>query len=279
VVVFCLVAVGLGIGALGTSPTGPLEPNPTAPRNSGAAPGAAHPMPGAARLTISAFTVAPTAVFDHQPVYLNVTAVGGTPPYSYWYRGLPPDCYTLNNSSLTCHPGASQRYALEATVNDSAGAQANATTNLTVTSGFGLPPSILSFVAVPSPAPAGQIMHFLVNATSRDGTPTSVLSYAFLGLPTGCASFNQTNLSCIPTGGGMFKVWVFVTDGYSLSNDTIIYVTITGGATPSTPASSNGGGLLDYIAVGAIVGVVAAAGVVLAVRSRRLATPPPPGSR
>lgn len=163
------------------------------------------------------------------------------------------------------------------TVNDSAGHQANATTNVTVKNGFGLPPQINSFVADPSSVAISHITYLVVNATSRSGTPTKLLSYAYIGLPPGCGTFNQTNLSCIPSQPGTYKVWVRVTDGYAQFNQTFLTLTVTG----SVPSNGTGtGGTLsktdEVLIIVGIVVVVAAIAAVLLVRGRR--KPPTPGS-
>ncbi len=187
-------------------------------------------------LTISSFTATPSTVLILAPLEINTTVQGGVSPFSYWYNHLPPGCVSENVSGFTCYPRDAQHYMIEVTVNDSAGGHANATTNLTVKNGFGLPPEISYFRAWPSPGKVGSITYLNANATSRSGTPTSVLSFAYLGLPLGCATFNQTNLSCIPAEPGTFQIWVRVTDGYAQFSQTSLNLTVTG--TASTNGSS-----------------------------------------
>ncbi|MCI4343749.1 MAG: hypothetical protein L3J92_06530, partial [Thermoplasmata archaeon] len=188
-------------------------------------------------LEITSFTASPTSILPYQLVFFNLSAQGGTPPYSYSYQDLPPGCTTANVSSLQCHPHSAQHYIIEGTVNDSAQGQVNATANLTITSGFGPPPEIKSFVASPSPASVGRAMYFAVDAISESATPTALLGYAFLGLPPGCATFNQTNLSCVPSEPGKFQVWVRVTDSFAQFNQTYLFLNVTG----TGPVTNSGG--------------------------------------
>jgi hypothetical protein len=231
--------------------------------------------PATSPLKIVSFTANPSSIFSGNLVFINITAQGGTLPYTYWYRDLPPGCSTVNNSSIQCHPRESQHYLLEGTVNDSGGNQVNATTNLTVSSGFGPPPQINSFVVNPTPGAVGKISYFVVTAVSQSATPTALLAYAFIGLPPGCSTFNQTNLSCVPTEPGTYQVWVRVTDGFSQFSQTSVFFNVTGTA-PSMNSGGAGGEsdtlLLVVVGVVALVVVLALASYLLYWRKR----PPPP---
>ncbi len=221
-----------------------------ASRGSLARVGAASP------LNITSFTASPSTIFAGEAVYINVTAQGGTPPYSYWYRGLPPNCLTANAPSLLCYPSDSEHYLLEGMVNDSVGDRVNATTNLTVTSGFGPPPEIQSFTASPSPGAVGKITFFVVDAVSESATPTSLLGYAFLGLPSGCATFNQTNLTCIPNEPGKYQVWVRVTDGFAQFSQTYLFFNVTGTAMTNPSGGTGVSTTTLEIVVGGAVALV-----------------------
>jgi hypothetical protein len=228
-----------------------------------------------ASLAITSFVANPPNVFQNARLLLNVTAEGGTPPYSYWYQGLPPGCATQNVSSLVCYPHDIQHYVVEVTVNDSAEDQVDATTNLNVTSGFGPAPWIKQFYAWPSHASVGDLTYLVVNAVSQSGTPTSVLAYAFLGLPLGCGTFNQSNLSCVPSQPGTYQIWVRVTDGYAQFNQTYLFLNVTG-KVPSTSTSTAGSGFSTLDKEYVLLGVLAAVVVVgLVVYARFLRKPPP----
>jgi len=196
---------------------------------------------------------------------ISLNATGGAPPYTYWYRDLPPGCRSQNESSITCYPSSEQHYEIEGTVNDTTGAQVNATANLTIKNGFGKAPAIQSFYAWPAPGAVGKITYLVVSAVSQDGTPTSVLSYAFIDLPPGCGTFNQTNLSCIPNEPGVYKIWARVTDSYAQFNQTFLFLNVTGNASNPTQPSSGGLSAVtkEYIVAG--VGLLVAVVVVVLV--------------
>ncbi len=88
-------------------------------------------------------------------------------------------------------------------------------------------PAITSFVASPTKLLLGQPVDFSVTAASGIG----ILSYAYSGLPPGCASLNATHLNCTPTAGGRFLVTAQVRDqaGHAASAT----VTVSVGAIPS----------------------------------------------
>lgn len=75
---------------------------------------------------IGNFTLTPSTIHLHQSFVLNVTAIGGSPPYSYSYSGLPAGCASLNSSRFTCTPNGfglpkgwtSATFVINATVSD-----------------------------------------------------------------------------------------------------------------------------------------------------------------
>jgi hypothetical protein len=262
--------VVLAVAALmGLIVPGPVDPGPTLVPPTHPELVASNETP----LNITSFEASPSAVLIDAPFYLNTTAEGGAPPYSYWYYNLPPGCRDANTSSLVCYPQNAQHYRVEVTVNDTLGAQASATTNLTVRNGFGLPPLINSFTAWPLPAKVGSIIYLSANATSRSGTPDSVLAYAFLGLPHGCDTFNQSNLSCIPAEPGEFQIWVRVTDGYSQFSQDYLFINVTGTAPSNGSTTTDTSGLsptdVAYLIVGVVV-LIAAIGALVIMRRRRM---------
>jgi uncharacterized repeat protein (TIGR02543 family) len=70
------------------------------------------------------------------------------------------------------------------------------------------PPVITSFDSVPSSLALGGSTTFQVSAQGGG----SALTYTYSGLPAGCASENQSSLSCIPSATGTFTVEVAVSD-------------------------------------------------------------------
>jgi hypothetical protein len=108
------------LGSRTTAYLGAMEPNPKCP------------PPGTTPPTISAFTVSPNPATSGYTAYFNVTATGGTPPYSYAYTGLPAGCSTANESFLPCIASTAGTFTVRVFVNDSARQSANSTVVLKV---------------------------------------------------------------------------------------------------------------------------------------------------
>jgi outer membrane protein assembly factor BamB len=75
---------------------------------------------------------------------------------------------------------------------------------------FGLPTKleVSSFTATPSTIYLGQSSELATGISGESGAVT----YAYSGLPTGCASVNSSSLSCTPSKTGQFEITVTVTD-------------------------------------------------------------------
>ena len=223
-------------------------------------------------LAITSFAASVPKVDQGQATYLNVTAVGGTPPYSYQYTGLPHGCRSVNAPSDPCFPNETEQFTITVIVNDSVGASANASLALSVVSGFGGPPVINSFYASPGTSPTESVVHILVNATSSSSTPTLLLKVFFAHLPPGCASFNQTDLECIPTAPGTFHLYVQVTDGFGAVAIAWTWLNVTGGAPSSTTPTVTGPVGL-WIGIGVVAFVLVVAGIMVLPRIRRPRNP------
>ncbi|MCI4353998.1 MAG: hypothetical protein L3K06_01360 [Thermoplasmata archaeon] len=229
------------------------------------------PLAGAADpLAIVTFTASPTAIFVGGLSYLNVTATGGSPPYNYSYWNLPLGCYNRNVSSNGCSPSAARHFTIEVVVNDSVGASVTANTSLTVTTGRGGPPVITNFYATPATVPVLTKVVIHGNATSASSVPTSSLTYQFQDLPPGCASFNQTDLECVPTAAGVYQIRLQVNDAFGAFSVATSWLNVT--AAPTTNSSTQLPGVM-WILPGVVVLIAAVAGILL-LRPRRRAPRP-----
>ncbi len=82
---------------------------------------------------ISSFSAVPDVLGVGGTSTLSVAVSGGTPPYTYVYTGLPPDCASTDASSLHCIPTSPGNFTIRVTVTDSAGKSVSKTLVLEVT--------------------------------------------------------------------------------------------------------------------------------------------------
>ncbi len=72
--------------------------------------------------TVASFTASPSPNTTlSTPLTLTVSVVGGAPPLTYAYAGLPAGCSGANTSTLACTPGAAGYYTVRVTVTDADG--------------------------------------------------------------------------------------------------------------------------------------------------------------
>lgn len=84
-------------------------------------------------LVIESFTASSPIVTVNGSVMLSVVSVGGAPPLSFLYQGLPTGCQPLDASSVTCTPIGPGTYSITVSVTDAAGITLTSSTGLTVT--------------------------------------------------------------------------------------------------------------------------------------------------
>ena len=208
-------------------------------------------------------------------VYFNVSTSGGVGWLNYSYSGLPVRCSSRNVSSLPCYLSEVQHFVITVTVDDRGGNTANASVNLTVHSGYGRPPTITSFTVDPATVLQNHLTTFAVVAQSHSTVPSYSLSVTYIGLPTGCTTFNVTQLSCIPAVPGIFLVHVMVTDAfgtYSLATTTL---NVTPGPSPPTPTTTSGPMFPPwlYAMLGFVIVIATVGGALLMLRRPRRPRP------
>jgi Galactose oxidase, central domain len=177
-----------------------------------------NPAPQLASLTAN-----PAAIALGASTVVRATPTGGTPPYSYLYVGLPTGCASQTVPALPCTPAASGNYTINLTLSDALGAVASSTVNLSVSAvGGGGSPLITSFAPVPAALVLGNATNLTVNASAVAGA----LSYAFTGLPAGCATANVSRLFCRPIASGTYLVWASVSDSTPATTSVATNLTV-----------------------------------------------------
>src|SRR2546428_12127926 len=113
-------------------------------------------------------------------------------------------------------------------------------------------PTIGSFSASPSTVILGSSVTLAVAATGG----TEPLTYAYAGLPSGCASANVSVITCTPTATGSFTVTVTVSDAAGKSTTATVSLTVN--------SQSNPGGRDTILGLPALEGYGLIAGLVIA---------------
>lgn len=186
--------------------------------------------------TIRSFEADPDFLGLGAETTFTLESTGGVGTVTLAYAGLPPGCTSLDDVSFRCLPTAAGTFLIRAFANDSLGESANATTSLTV---YAPPsgPSLASFAAHPAFLTLGEQSTLEVLASG--GVPP--LTYAYTGLPPGCASLDSPTLPCQPTVGGTFAVRAYVNDSAGNSASSLADLVINATAQGEPPAARGSG--------------------------------------
>lgn len=189
---------------------------------------------------------------------------GGLPPYTYlWTFGdgatsdLGPG---VNHSYLTAGV-----FAVGVQVGSAAGGLVRASASVVVA-----PIPDLTVVASAPNVTVGATI--VLTASVTGGFPA--WTFAWSGLPPGCASNNTVSLGCTPTRSGSFTATVQATD--SNGDRTTASVAFTVLPAPSSTGAA-GLPLIELVGGVGVVAAVAIAAAVLALRRRRRPPAPPEG--
>ncbi|HZY92946.1 MAG TPA: PKD domain-containing protein [Thermoplasmata archaeon] len=192
-----------------------------------------------------------TAVEVGQSLSFNLTIVGGAPPFSISWSGLPAGCASGSTVGLSCAPSAAGSFTVGGDVTDANGVAAQSpAVRLLVHPAL----TFVSLVGDPSPATVGQA--WTVSAAVSGGAPP--VSWSYVGLPPGCASQNASVILCTPSVSGTYVVRATATDTLGRAAQANLSVSV-GEVASTGPATIPG----TSVPVWLVVGVAAAAAVVL----------------
>ncbi len=232
---------------------------------------------GAGVSTSITFTVAPP------PEYDVTFAEAGLPPGTSWSVALAGKTNTSTARTIVfSEPNGTVSFTVGSvtgyTSNPAFGTIAvhgQAISTAITFSPTSVGPTIDSFVVSASTITTGESVTF--TATASGGTAPR--TYAYTGLPAGCASADTSALMCTPTATGTFTITVAVTDSIGRSATATVSLTVNPPVNTilGLPAAE-GYAIFGAIAVATVAGVA-----VVAVRSRRkrrtrpgVRPPPPP---
>jgi hypothetical protein len=142
------------------------------------------------------------------PYKAQISAAGGTGPYSYAGSGLPDGLSLSASGSISGTPGTAGQFSFTATATDSTGAKANGTFRITIV------PADLSIVT--ASLPDGVVgVAYSASLTASGGVPP--YKWTVTGLPDGVTATAAGAISGTPTKAGSFTVIVSVTDAAGTS--------------------------------------------------------------
>jgi hypothetical protein len=94
---------------------------------------------------VGSFTISPSPSVVSQRITVNVSVIGGTPPFAYAYSGLPTGCGVQTTASFACYPQAAGTYSLSVEVTDADRRTVNSTSFLTVKISSATPPALWEY--------------------------------------------------------------------------------------------------------------------------------------
>jgi PKD repeat protein len=148
------------------------------------------------------------------PENFNGYGSNGTGPYQYTWNFGDGTASTTSGVHTYSQPGT---YDVTFTVTDALAQSTTANETVTVA------PVIVASLSVTNSTPSiEQSVLFTTTASGGLGAYT----YAWSGLPVGCASVNNANIGCAPTQSGTYLVMVNVTDGYPGAASATVNVTV-----------------------------------------------------
>jgi hypothetical protein len=215
-------------------------------------------------VVVSYFVVQPSVVPVGTPFSVSLSGSGPASPFNYSYTGLPSGCDAMFRSQFSCTPQVAGVYSIQGTIRDTAGATAQATTSLIVTSDAA-GPLITAFIAFPSTLAVGGVFSLTV-AVLNGAVP---LAFSYSGLPPGCASSSVAQLDCTPQSAGNYTIRVEVLDAQNRGSQADVNVTVISGPPPAPAPLAGALVVLGWAIAAAAIAIVAVAAIVWARRRRR----------
>ena len=151
-----------------------------------------------------------------QSVNFTTSSSGGSGGDVYSWSGLPSGCASSSSWFIKCSPTAADKASVRASVTDVLGFSVSSGALKYIVS----PALTVSLVASPTVLYAGQA--FSLNTTPTGGSGS--YSYSYSGLPSGCATSNQSVISCNTGSQGTLILNVTVSDsnGVSVTSSQVV---------------------------------------------------------
>ena len=145
-----------------------------------------------------------------QPFVIAVTAFGGSPPYTYYWGGLPGACPAADADQLSCDVPAAGAYSVEVVIHDANASSQLSTATLEIASALTAHPSASATVL-----DVNQSVTFALTSVGGVGP----YLYQWTGLPPGCAAADVPSIHCRVTMPGNPVIGTTISDanGYSVA--------------------------------------------------------------
>jgi len=139
-----------------------------------------------------------------QPLAFTCLPEGGAFSPTYTYSWTFGDGAGAANQTPSHSYSSAGRFPAVCAVANATGTRATSSVNVTISSD----PQVTSSGSPPSRTEVGEAVSFSMALTGGSGR--NMVEWS--GLPVGCGSVNGLNLTCVPSGAGLFNLTVAVTD-------------------------------------------------------------------
>jgi large repetitive protein len=206
------------------------------------------------RLAVTASST-PTATDVGATVTFSAVSSGGVSPTFAWEFG---DGTSGSGTGPTHVYAAEGTYTAKVWANDTLGVSVEATTTVTVVAD----PTLVGFSVAPASVTTGASIVFSASVSGGTGP----FSFVYSGLPAGCATVNQSSLTCSPSATGTYTVHLALTDAVGKTANASVTLSVT------SPSSSTFLGLPateGYLLLAAAIVIIAALILWVVIRRRR----------
>ncbi|MDE1819552.1 MAG: PKD domain-containing protein [Euryarchaeota archaeon] len=176
-------------------------------------------------------TASPSALDVGQTTALAATAGAGSGSPTYAWGGLPAGCLSVSSLILTCSPMSWGSFTVVLSVVDSNGMNVSSAPLL-----LPISPALAgaTLSASPGALDVGQSTALSFSVFGGSGG----LTYAWSGLPAGCAGGNSATLLCSPTASGTGLATVRATDANGASVSASVSLTVSAALSVAAPSAS-----------------------------------------
>lgn len=207
------------------------------------------------RLAIVSYAAAPNPVTVGSVTNISVVLSGGNLPYSYAYSGLPAGCSSQNSAAFACTPAMAGTFTVELEAADANGSTVSGGIVLSVKPLSG-GVTVNSLEVSPPSLSLGDSLT-LTTAASGGAQP---YSYSYSGLPQGCSSADELELTCVPTEDGNYTISVIVTDSTGAKAGATAGLEVTGTLVAPVISSFSANPASIYLGSSTIFSVTVSAG-------------------